>query len=115
MITDLPSLDALPRQNASQVKNKWGDVVRMVRQSGSVAVTHHSTIEMVLLDANTYRQLTQDIHALKAREQSALDALTERFNTRLAVLQRPDAAQQVTALFNAKGKLARRPKAGPSF
>lgn len=115
MITDLPSLDELPRQNASHVKNKWGDVVRQVRQSGSVAITNHAAVEMVLLDASTYQQLAQDVHAFKAREQSVLDELTQRFNARLAVLQQPDAAGQVTALFEAKGKLARRPKAGASF
>jgi len=48
-----PPLDQLPRQNASQVKNRWGEVVRQVRQSGSVAITHHANVEMVLLDAAT--------------------------------------------------------------
>ncbi|HEY0200609.1 MAG TPA: type II toxin-antitoxin system prevent-host-death family antitoxin [Burkholderiaceae bacterium] len=115
MITELPGLEELPRQNASQVKNKWGDVVRLVRQSGSLAVTNHSVVEMVLLDAAIYRQLTEEIQALKAREQSVLDELGSRFSARLAVLQQPQAAQQVTALFEAKGKLAKRPKAGASY
>ncbi len=115
MLTELPSLDELPRQNASQVKNKWGDVVRLVQQSGSVAITNHSAVEMVLLNASTYRLLTQEILALKAREQSVLTELAERFNARLAVLQTSDAADKVTALFESKGKLAKRPKAGASF
>jgi len=115
MLTDLLALDQLPRQNASQVKNKWGDLVRQVRLSGSVAITNHATVEMVLLDAATYQQLTEDMQALKAREQSALDELTERFNTRLATLQQPGAAPKVKALFAAKGKLARRPKAGAAY
>jgi prevent-host-death family protein len=115
MITELLSLDQLPRQNASQVKNKWGDVVRQVHQSGSVAVTNHSTVEMVLLDAATYHQLTQDVLALKAREHLALDALTQRFNARLTLLQQPDTAQKFAALFEAKGHHVRPPKAGASF
>jgi len=115
MLTELPSLDELPRQNASQVKNKWGEVVRLVHQSGSVAITNHSAIEMVLLDASTYRSLTQEIVALKAREQTVLYELTERFNTRLEVLQASDAADKVTALFEARGKLKKRPKAGNAF
>jgi prevent-host-death family protein len=115
MITELLSLDELPRQNASHVKNKWGDVVRQVRQSGSVAITNHAAVEMVLIDASTYQQLQGEIRALKSREQSVLDELTARFNAQLAVLQQPQAAQNVAAVFGAKGKLARRPKAGASF
>jgi aminoglycoside N3'-acetyltransferase len=115
VINELLSLEKLPRQNASQVKNKWGDVVRLVRQSGSVAITNHAAVEMVLLDVTTYQQLAGEILALKAREQSVLDELTDRFNARLAVLQEPEAAQNVAAVFEAKGKLARRPKAGASF
>ena len=115
MINELPHLDAMPRQNASQVKNKWGDLVRLVQLSGSVAVTNHSAVEMVVLDAVTYQQLTEDIQALKAREQTVLNELAQRFDARLAVLQQPDAARKVTAVFKARGKLAQRPKAGASF
>jgi hypothetical protein len=115
MTTALLSLDELPRQNASSVKNKWGEVVRQVQQLGSLAITNHATVEMVLLNAATYQQLTEDIQALKAREQAVLDDLTRRFNERLAVLQEPRAAKKVNALFAAKGKLKTRPKAGASF
>ena len=67
MTAALPSIEELPRQNASQVKNKWGEVVRQVRQNGSVAITNHSAVEMVLLDAATYQQLTDSLQALQAR------------------------------------------------
>jgi hypothetical protein len=115
MITELPGLDELPRQNASQVKNKWGEVVRLVQELGSVAVTNHSAVEMVLVRAATYRQLVQEISALNAREQVVLDELASRFNSHLAALQQPNAAQKVQALFAAKGKLTQRPRAGASF
>lgn len=115
MINELPLLDTLPRQNASQVKNKWGDLVRLVQASGSVAVTNHSAVEMVVLDASTYRQLTEDIQALKVREQTVLSELAQRFDVRLAVLQQPDADRKMTAVFEARGKLVQRPKAGASF
>jgi hypothetical protein len=59
--------------------------------------------------------LTADLGAIKAREQSILDDLAGRFDTRLAVLQEPGAQQRVTALFESRGKLARPPKAGASF
>lgn len=115
MAAALPHLDELPRQNASQVKNRWGDVVRQVQKSGSVAVTNHSTVEMVLLTADTYSRLVEDAQAQKAREQTVLDELARRFDERFGVLQQPDAAARAGALFAAKGKLGRRPKAGGTF
>lgn len=111
----LPALHDLPRQNASQVKNKWGDLVRQVRQSGSVAITNHAAVEMVLLDAATYQQLSDNLLALQVREQSMLDELSARFDARLAVLQQPQAVAGVEGLFAARGKLRQRPKAGASF
>jgi prevent-host-death family protein len=115
MIPALADLNELPRQNASFVKNKWGDVVRQVHQSGSLAITNHANVEMVLLDAATYRRLSEDILALRTQEQSALDALNQRFDARLATLAHADTADKVASLFDAKGKRAQRPKAGSSF
>ncbi|MBV7482100.1 type II toxin-antitoxin system prevent-host-death family antitoxin [Bordetella sp. BOR01] len=115
MLAPLKSLDTLPRQNASQVKNRWKDVVRQVRQSGSVAITNHSVVEMVLVDAQQYRDLTEEIQAHQSREQAVLDELANRFDERLAVLQRPEARDHLQALFEAKGKLARAPKVGESY
>ncbi|WP_395701571.1 type II toxin-antitoxin system prevent-host-death family antitoxin [Aquabacterium sp.] len=123
MTAELRQLDQLPRQNATQVKNRWGEVVRLVRQSGSVAITNHAQVEMVLLPAATYEQVAQQLQALKVQRQSQLDELAQRFEQRLAALQQPEAPAQVDALFAARGRLsgpaagkaARRPKAGASF
>lgn len=115
MRADLPTLDHLPRQSASHVKNKWRDVVREVRTTGSIAITNHSAVELVLVDAATYEQLAASAAALKAREASVLDQLASQFDQRLAVLAQPDAQDKVTAAFARKGKLAHRPKAGAAF
>lgn len=115
MYTELPTLDQLPRQTASNVKNKWREVVRQVRERGSVAVTTHSAVDMVLVDAGTYEQLTAHAAALKAREQSMLDQLAADFDQRLAALQRPGAGDKAAAVFASKGKLARKPRAGAAF
>lgn len=115
VFANLASLEDLPRQKASEVKNKWADVVRMVHQQGSVAVTNHSTVEMVLLDAATYRRLTADLAVLKQREIGVLDELNQRFDAQLAVLQKNDASEKMDALFAARGRLRNRPKAGASF
>ena len=53
MAPSLPQIDELPRRNATQVKNQWRDLVREVRASGSVAVTNHDTVEMVVVDSTT--------------------------------------------------------------
>ena len=111
----LPSLDDLPRHPASHVKNRWGEVVRQVRASGSVAVTSHSSVEMVLVDTATYRRLVNDAGSSAAREQSVLNQLNEAFEARLATLQQPAAAQQVDALFETRGHLKARPKAGATY
>jgi len=115
MRAELPTLDRLPRQSASHVKNKWRDVVREVRTAGSIAITNHSAVELVLVDAATYEQLAASAAALKAREASVLDQLASQFDQRLAVLDQHDAQGKVTAVFARKGKLANRPKAGAAF
>lgn len=112
---NVTTLDKLPRQSASQVKNRWRDVVREVRQAGSVAITNHSQVELVLVDAATYEQLAASAAALKARESSVLEQLSARFDERLAALQQPGASDKVDAVFKRKGRLGKRPKAGASF
>jgi prevent-host-death family protein len=115
MRAELPTLDRLPRQSASHVKTKWRDVVREVRTAGSIAITNHSAVELVLVDAATYEQLAAGAAALKAREASVLDQLASQFDQRLALLDQHDAKDKVAAVFARKGKLAKRPKAGASF
>ena len=115
MLTELPRLEDLPRQSASNVKNKWRDVVREVRESGSVAITNHSSVEVVLVNAQAYRELAASAAALKEREASILDQLSAQFNERLAGLQAPDAGEKAAAVFKRKGRLSTRPKAGTAF
>lgn len=115
MIAELPKLEDLPRQTASDVKNKWREVVREVREAGSLAITNHSSVEVVLMNAEAYRQLAASAAALKEREASVLDELSAQFNKRLASLQAPDAADKAAAVFKRRGRLSARPKAGTTF
>jgi prevent-host-death family protein len=115
MALKLQQLQALPRHSATSVKNKWGDVVRQVNRTGAAAVTSHSSVEMVLMPAAEYEQLFNELASLKAQQQNSLDELGQRFNARLAILQQPEAAARVEALFNARGRTEKRPKAGASF
>jgi prevent-host-death family protein len=113
----LRDLDELPQQNATQVKNKWGDVVRQVQQEGSVAITNHATVEMVMIAANTYRQMTALMEEIRERERKVkLDELERRFDERLAVLQQPDARDRLDAMFASRGKFKKqRPIAGETY
>lgn len=119
MSSALPSIDEMPRKNASQVKSMWGDVCRAVRQAGSVAVTNRSAVEMVLVDAAVYREMTEKIHELEIREQARLEqtlnALSDRFDARLAVLNQPDAQTKLQELLDADGQNFNRPIAGKTY
>lgn len=115
VISELPLLEDLPRQSASDVKNKWREVVREVREAGSVAITNHSAVEVVLVNAEAYRQLAASAAALKEREASVLDQLAAQFTQRLASLQAPDSGDKAAAVLQRKGRLSRRPKAGSAF
>jgi prevent-host-death family protein len=115
MIADLLDIDALPQQSASQVKNKWAELVRRVREVGSVAITNHSKVEMVVVEAGRYQEMTTQIETMQRRQQAVLDELSKRFDERLDKLQSPGFREKLDAVFEARGELRNRPKAGETF
>ncbi|MEI9984409.1 MAG: type II toxin-antitoxin system prevent-host-death family antitoxin [Aliidongia sp.] len=115
MATSPLDIDTMPRHSSTQVKNNWAELVREVRQSGSVAITNHSKVEMVLVEADQYRDMAAQIEAKRLRDQAILDELTRRFDAQLAVLQQPDLEKKIQAMFDAGGKLKNRPKAGTTY
>lgn len=76
-----------------------GTVVDMVMPPSSIGVT----------PAPSFRAA-----ALRACEHLVLDQLAADFNQRLATLHKPDSGDKVEAVFQSKGKLLNRPKAGAS-
>jgi prevent-host-death family protein len=115
MSTDLLNIDAMPQQSASHAKNRWAELVRRVRENGSVAITNHSKVEMVVVEATRYKEMTDQLQAARRRDQTMLDELTKRFDARLAVLQQPDAWDKLESMMRSDGKLDRPPRAGESF
>jgi prevent-host-death family protein len=115
MVVDLPELDQLHKETASAVKNRWRELVQAVHEKGSVAVTTHAKVELVLVDADTYRQISEGVAAMKVRERGVLDRLADDFEKRLASMQEPGFAKKVDAVFAGQGKLRSRPKAGAAF
>ena len=114
MAARLPQIEELRRRNATEVKNKWGELVREVRANGSVAVTHHDKVEMVVVEAGRYREMAALVDGIDGRRQAALAELTAEFDRHLAALQAPDARQRVDATMAARGRVTPRPKAGTS-
>ncbi len=108
------NIHEMPHQSATQVKNKWGEVARQVIKSGSLAITNHANVEMVIIEASVYQELVDQLKSLKDKEHSDLEALTERFNQQLQALQAPNAQEKLVELLQIKGKSSR-PKAGASY
>lgn len=108
-------IDALPRRNATQAKNKWSDLVREVRKSGSVAVTHHDRVEMVVIDAERYQEMIALVDGAQERRRATLAELTAEFDRRLAELRAPDTRKRAEAAMASRGQNTPRPKAGSSF
>ena len=115
MAARLPQIEQLPRRNATEVKNKWGDLVREVRASGSVAVTHHDKVEMVVVEAARYREMAALVEGVEARRHAALADLAAEFDRHLAALKAPDARKRVEAAMASRGRVTPRPKAGTTF
>lgn len=115
MVAPMVALENLPSEKSSQVKNKWGDVVRQVQEHGSLAITNHSTVELVLMTAGTYQSLLSLVARLQARERSELDELSGQFKARLATLQEPQSRDRLNRLLARKGKVKKPPIAGDSF
>ena len=49
---------------------------------------------------------------LRSREQADIDALSERFKARLAVLQQPQSHDRLARVLASKGKAKKAPRAG---
>lgn len=111
----LPQIEELPQRNATQVKNKWSDLVREVRARGSVAVTHHNRVEMVVVEAGKYREMATLVAGAAALRQAALADLAAEFDERLAALKAPDVRGRMEDAMASEGRVEPRPKAGTSF
>jgi PHD/YefM family antitoxin component YafN of YafNO toxin-antitoxin module len=113
---DLQRIEDLPQRAASDIKRRPTDLMRQVRASGVVAITHRGKVEMIMMDAPLYRRMAalsgdeKDVHRA-----ASLEELSAEFDRRLASLKSPDARDRIDAVMNARGRSKRRPKAGESF
>lgn len=111
----IPSLEKLPQRNATQVKNKWADVVREVRKLGSVAVTQHNQVEMVVMNAETYQKISALAEEARTRSEARLAELSADFDRRLASFKTEGIRDRVESVMSARGRIKRPPKAGDTY
>jgi len=97
------------------VKNRWVDVVREVRKLGSVAITQHNQVEMVVMDAKTYQKLAAHTEEARARSEAGLAELSADFDRRLASFEADGIRDRVENVISARGRIKRRGKAGATY
>lgn len=111
----LPKIEELPQKTATEVKNRWGDLLRQVREHGTVAITAHDKVELVVLEARRYAEVAALLGATEARREKELAELTAEFDRHLAQLSGPGTGKRVDAAVDAKGRAVPRPKAGSAY
>lgn len=109
------SVKDIPIRKATEIKTKWKEVVRHVKSAGSVAITNHSEVEVVLLSANLYSNILDELKRLDVKDSNVLTELKDRFNQRLESLQSPDSVEKVTALFTSPKKNTSTSKVGEAY
>ena len=115
MTAPLPKIDELPRKKATEVKNRWGDLLRQVREQGTVAITAHDKVELVVVEARRYAEAAALLGSVEARREKELAELTADFDRHLARLKEPGVRERVDAALEARGRATPRPKAGSSY
>jgi len=93
---DFAPIAALPDISASDLKNKFSEVARLVARE-PLAVTRHNRREFVILTASQYEELQQSRRA-------PLESLTAEFDQLVARMNTPKAKRATVALFSASAK-----------
>ncbi|MDR1934513.1 MAG: type II toxin-antitoxin system Phd/YefM family antitoxin [Candidatus Accumulibacter sp.] len=108
-------LTQLPRTPASDVKKLgWRGLMKLVRRNGKTVITNHDEPEAVILSTEEYAEIMRLAQQSAAKTESALRALRQRFDLRLAALQAPDAGERLRAVMRAPARLEGKVKAGAS-
>jgi len=109
-------LAQLPQAPASDVKKLgWRGLMKTVRSGGKLVVTNHDAPEAVIMSVEEYSDLMQAARQTAAQTESALSALRQRFDQRLAALQSPDAGDRLRNVMAAGAHLDGKVKVGTSY
>jgi prevent-host-death family protein len=83
---------------ATQAKNRFGEILQAVRDSGPVFIERHGQAQAVVIDIETYNKLTSNERTTQERE---LDYWTREFNALHVGMQTQGSRNAVDALFSA--------------
>ena len=111
----MPPLEQLPQRTATQLKNEWAEIVREMGKFGSVAITDHGQIGMVLMDAEVYRKISTLVEQNVQYGDASLTTISATFDQRLASFKSEGIRDRVDGVMSARGRIRRRPKAGPAY
>jgi prevent-host-death family protein len=94
-------MDAGRSVQATQAKNRFGAILKSVRQGGPVFIEKHGTAQAVVLDVEAYRALL-----LKSRTtpEAELDTLRAEFQALSAQMQTEKSRKAVQSLFTASAE-----------
>ena len=111
----LDAIEDLPRTPASDVKKLgWRGVMKAIGRSGKVVVTNHNAPEAVILSAEEYDAIQRALLEAGAGNASALEALRQQFDQRLASLQAADAGDRLRSVMRGPARLGGKVEAGAS-
>jgi prevent-host-death family protein len=83
---------------ATQAKNRFGEILLAVRDSGTVFIERHGQAQAVVLGIDAYNKLTSNERTTQERE---LDYWVREFNALYAGMQTQKSRQAVDDLFSA--------------
>ncbi len=84
---------------ATQAKNRFGEILQTVRDSGPVFIERHGRAQAVVLGIDAYNRLTSNRE--RTPQERELDHWNREFDALHARMQNPQARQAVDALFSA--------------
>lgn len=84
---------------ATQAKNRFGEILQTVRDSGPVFIERHGQAQAVVLGIDAYNELTSNRE--RTPQERELDYWTREFDALHARMQSHEARRAVDALFSA--------------
>lgn len=114
-INESQAIYALQSTAATSIKGSWRDVVKSVQKSGRLVVTNHKEPEVIILSLEVYAKLTRDAGEGEIARKTALDALSQRFDERLASFEDSNAGSHLRSMMTKPAKLEGKLKAGASY
>lgn len=116
MSSQFEALSHLPTAPASTIKREgWKGVMRSLGAEGRLVVTNHNEPEAVILSTREYDRLVKAARSAANAVNDPLQALRDRFDARLAMLDAPDAGDRLRQVMSDPGTLEGRVKAGETY